>query len=349
MAQSMNGLEIITDGYATLEDGNLFCYNIECSEIVCNGDISCNNITSSSITSEFECSIASSLAIGDSLAVGNDIINSGNIYNSGIIQATRIILNQFEIQKQQLLYINTLRSDIQVQLDTFKELIFPRPASDYVAFIDLSGSTWIPNTTKDTTGTYTLFSDNVSQVVDETRGYVIKTSTGNFGVRLESPMQTLFCPSYTYSIWVKLTSPLSTVSNNGIVGDFLHSAGSFFLYWNTAGVLRATHGTSYNTDFLAGPTFSTLNVWNHISISYDNTTKLMTMYINGVNTASMTKSTTWTGLGAETGGKMSFGYSYISTTYRGFIGRMDNMRLYNRELTQAEITTLYNYELAFPK
>lgn len=221
---------------------------------------------------------------------------------------------------------------------------------DYVAYISMNTTSWIPNTTRDVTGTYTLFSDNVSMTNDATRGYVINTimGNGNYGIRLESPAVINWIPSYTYSVWVNVTSALATQNHNGIVGDYLGSAGSFFLYWDNNGLLTCTHGPTYYSDLLTGPTFSTLNVWNHITISYNNSTLLMTMYFNGVSVASKTKSGSWTGFGSSTGGKMCFGFTNMGGVSKSFTGYIDNMRVYGRVLTSTEVSHIYNYEKTYP-
>jgi hypothetical protein len=226
----------------------------------------------------------------------------------------------------------------------------PAP-TDYVAYIGMNGSSWTPNTTKDLTNTYTLFADNSTVFNDPTRGYVFNTQqgNGNWGVRLESPSQTLFCPSYSYSVWIKITAALSTTTPNGIVGDYLGSAGSFFLYIDVSGILTATHGSSYNTDILTYNTAFALNTWTHIGITYNNTSLLMKMYVNGVSVASKTKSASWTGFGSSTGGRVSFGYSNkLPSVAYGYTGYIDNMRLYNRDVSTSEMSNIYGFETTVP-
>lgn len=223
------------------------------------------------------------------------------------------------------------------------------PPTDYVAYISMNVATFIPNTTKDATGTYILFADNIIMLNDPTRGYVLTTVSGAaYGIRLESPIVTNWIPSYSYSIWVNITSALLTTTPNGIIGDYLVSAGSFFLYWTSTGVLTCTHGSSYTADVLSGPTFSTLNTWNHITITYNNTTLVMTMYLNGAKYISKTKSAAWTGFGSTTGGKMSFGYANLGGVTKQYTGDLDNMRVYGRELSSNEVYNIYSYEKENP-
>jgi hypothetical protein len=229
---------------------------------------------------------------------------------------------------------------------------FSTPPGDYVAFISMNVSSWTGNVTKDVTGTYTLFADNTGLTNDASRGYVINTGSGNSGVRLESPVQTLFCPSYSYSVWIKITSALSTVVSNGIVGDFLYTGsnngGSFFFYFSSAGVLTATHGLSPTSDTLTySNAFVTLNTWIQLGVTYNNSTLLMTMYVNGLPIASKTKSASWTGVGGSNGAKISFGYAKFPIVY-AYTGHIDNMRLYARELSSTEMYNIYGTESSSP-
>lgn len=221
--------------------------------------------------------------------------------------------------------------------------------SDYVAYIAIKSSTWVPNTTKDRTNTYTLSADNVSMTNDATRGYVINTmiSSASYGIRLESPAVINWIPSYTYTIWLNITGAFNNANYNGIIGDYLASAGSFLLTFDNNGNLNCTHGSS-NADMLVGPQFTLMNTWYHIGITYNNSSLLMTMYVNGVSVASKTKSSAWSGFGSSTGGKMSFGFLNYIGSIKSFTGYIDNMRVYGRTLTAAEISAIYTYESTNP-
>ena len=83
-------------------------------------------------------------------------------------------------------------------------------------------------------------------------------------------------------------------------------------------------------------------VWQHIAATYDKTSGLASLYINGAlitqtNLGSFTPQTSFTNLllGART--------TYFSTTSPGnvFSGKMDELSLYNRALTASEIQTIY--------
>lgn len=244
---------------------------------------------------------------------------------------------------------SSLTSFSSVRNNKFNVLVpYGVAPTDYVAYIAMNVASWTANTTKDVTGTFTLYADNTLMINDTTRGYVIPTSSGFDGVALATPIVVNFCPSYSYSVWIKITSALSTSVSNGIVGDHLASAGAFYLYFSSSGILTATHGSSPTSDILTyGTNIATLNTWIHIGITYNNTTLLMTMYVNGTAVSSKTKSASWTGFGSSTGGRVTFGYARFPIFY-GYTGLIDNMRLYNRELSSTEMYNIYGYESVNP-
>jgi hypothetical protein len=218
------------------------------------------------------------------------------------------------------------------------------PPSDYVAMIKM-GATFVGGVTKDKTNTYTLFTDHYSTTFTN-RGWVtsLNANQTNETMRLEAPAQYLFCPSYTYSLWFIATTTLST-RINGLVCDYLQSANSFFLYTDTNSFINVTHGSLYTDDVLKSARPVILNDWVHVTITYNNTTKLITMYINGYPVSSKTKSSTWTGFGSTTGGKVIFGaLPWVVPGFGLFPGYLDSMRLYARELPANEVLKIYLYE-----
>ena len=89
--------------------------------------------------------------------------------------------------------------------------------------------------------------------------------------------------------------------------------------------------SSYLNQRKAVPTGFNYNAWNHIVVNYD-ASDIPTCYING-------NETTYTGLEYfDHNGGLWFGKRSSGT---GFTGKLDNIRFYNRELTQEEIIDLY--------
>jgi hypothetical protein len=232
--------------------------------------------------------------------------------------------------------------------------IFTAPPTDYVASIPMNVSTWIQGTTKDATNTYILFADNSETVNDTSRGYVLSTYiNGNYGIRLESPIQNSFCTTnYTYCFWFKITSALSTTRKSGLVGDYNGINCQFNCYFNTTGNICVTHGSYTNVDVdvlkYTGVTYTSTSDWTHVAVTYTNSNRLMSLYVNGVNVSTLTKASpsVWTGI---SGGKTCFGYGRFDANLYGYAGTMDNIKVYSRALSSAEISNMYSYEFYNPR
>ena len=89
----------------------------------------------------------------------------------------------------------------------------------------------------------------------------------------------------------------------------------------------------------------TLSNWYHVAYTYDtggDNSTVPIFYVNGV-VSNLTVSQPPTGTQtSDTGNDLYIGNKSGST--RAFEGRMDNVELYNRILTPAEILSIYNYE-----
>lgn len=373
MSQSMGGIDLLTDGVATIENGTINCENIFCTDItptsilgtsasyftgltsniqqqIIDGNLlpknntwtnqnSFKGIDASFCAVNNESALSSSLAIGNDLVVGKNIVASGDILINGIIYCQKLQVKNTFLEEQQIIYLKNIRSDIQAQIDYLINYINPSPAQDFILSITMNTNTWSPFSTKDDTNTYTLFADNVNQNLDVTRGYVFRVLSANYGVRAESPAMENIGTSYTYSIWVKLSS-LSVIQPSGIVGDYLRSTNQLILYYNTNGDLCCTHGSDYLNDVLSISGYNNVDMWRHIAVSYNNSTREIIIYIDGANVASKIKSTSWSGII----GKTTFGYAFLNGTYRSINGFIDNIKLYERNLSSTEMIILYNYE-----
>ncbi|MFB3092022.1 MAG: LamG domain-containing protein [Dehalococcoidia bacterium] len=80
----------------------------------------------------------------------------------------------------------------------------------------------------------------------------------------------------------------------------------------------------------------TQNDWNHVAVTYSKTTGLATLYVNGVSVASkdVGSFTPQTSTQLHIGRRMSDGYS--------FSGLIDEIAIYSRALTAAEIKAIYD-------
>jgi len=81
---------------------------------------------------------------------------------------------------------------------------------------------------------------------------------------------------------------------------------------------------------------STFNQWYHVTVTYNSSTKLATMYINGIFNSQVTLTTNL----PTTNGSVYFGNSSngrSSDGGAGFKGILDDIRIYNRALSQSEV------------
>ena len=88
--------------------------------------------------------------------------------------------------------------------------------------------------------------------------------------------------------------------------------------------------------FASGPGLVVSNVFQHVGLTYDQTSGLASLYLNGAlvaqqNLGSFTPQTTY---------DLYFGVSLRAGNY--FSGRMDDFSIYNRSLLPAEIGSIYN-------
>ena len=133
--------------------------------------------------------------------------------------------------------------------------------------------------------------------------------------------------SMTLSAWVFPTATQSgwrAIMQREVDAYFLHAS-------NSGGALQPAAGGTYNgtTTNITAPSAIAINVWTHLAASYDGTT--VRLFVNGTQVASMPQ----TGL-LETNTKpLRIGGNSPYTEF--FLGRIDDVRIYNRSLTATEI------------
>lgn len=145
--------------------------------------------------------------------------------------------------------------------------------------------------------------------------------------------------NFTISFWVKTTQ---TSAVAGFGGQFYQ--GQSFLNGEVAGV-DTDFGVSYlnnkiafgigdpDTTIFSNSTINTGN-WTHVACTRNNSTGLMQIYINGSLENSIT---------GPTGSRTATSSLYIGPNFvggTGFIGQMDQLRIYNTVLSSSEIFNL---------
>ena len=138
--------------------------------------------------------------------------------------------------------------------------------------------------------------------------------------------------SFTISLWTKR----ATAAKN----DFMICAGT------TAGtrtLLLISYTTTnyvqfacYNDDFKTVNTYADVNTWVHWTFVYNGTTRLRQIYRNGILENSSTAS-------GVTNFAATFNIGNRTDALNGqFSGLIDDVRVFNRDLTPEEIATIYN-------
>ena len=131
----------------------------------------------------------------------------------------------------------------------------------------------------------------------------------------------------TLSAWIRPAATQSgwrTIMQRETDAYFLNAS-------NSVGPLRPSGGGTLggNTQFLSGPTASPVSAWTHVAITYDGAA--LRLFINGTQVASQAT----TGAIQATDNPLWIGGNSPYGEY--FQGLIDEVRVYNRALTQADI------------
>ncbi|CAF1168042.1 unnamed protein product [Rotaria sp. Silwood1] len=202
--------------------------------------------------------------------------------------------------------------------------------------------------------------DNGPNGLDGTSSNII-TATGrvNEAIRLLGPSSSSYFRAYglfqirygvisnkTFSIamWLNPSSTGSSAIIQMLPSSYTSSScetllGIYSYNSGTAGQLYVVSSIS-SPSLLTGP-FIAINTWTHITLTYSYTNGY-TLYVNGVLFGS-TGSISCAGTGTLANLYIGFGYncfnSYINSAYQGYI---DELYIYNRELSQSDVTSLAN-------
>jgi hypothetical protein len=182
-------------------------------------------------------------------------------------------------------------------------------------------------------------------------GLIVQSLSTDASDFLETSGINLNGKTYSISFWAKFNTapsgyiPLFTQG----VSDSL-SARVIFLY-EPANILRFSHYGSGNDIDTSGYNISSMvgTSWHHYVITYNNTNRGAEIWIDGVklNTNVSTLTNTFTGSGNFTIAR----WSSLGVTFNGL---MEDFRYYDKILTSAEISQLYNipttnqYTINFP-
>ena len=172
----------------------------------------------------------------------------------------------------------------------------------------------------------------------------------NYGAQTSNGISYLVCPpinfyptnsDMTVSVWVNPTvQTLSSPTSNPRIIAMSASATNFWqIGMGNANVVRtncfyAIMGT--NSAYIAG-TISYNNTY-HIAVTFRMATQVMQIYINGINTALTNMAYAAIGSSGTTDSKIYLGVR--PDTVGDYSGMIDDLRIYNRVLSAAEIQAL---------
>jgi hypothetical protein len=171
------------------------------------------------------------------------------------------------------------------------------------------------------------------------------TAKANY-VKLPANINSTFS-SFTYTTWVKVTA-LKNATRFFDLGSGADATNNFLAFVPSYGAdngfmvlrYRPASGTAYN---VTSTSKLPVNTWAHVAVTFDGTTKAVTMYLNGaaVGTGTIPGLDPTSMLG--TAGATSDNYLAISRWAQdanGFNGALDDVRFYNRALTSSDILML---------
>jgi len=140
------------------------------------------------------------------------------------------------------------------------------------------------------------------------------------------------------SCWVYASNPSPAFPNfDGIVGFRNESNFDFYLLHLNATTLEARFRNSQNVAFTTTVTGFQINTWQHLAMTYDGTT--LRVYRNGV----LNNSVAATGSFSNTSVPFNMGnIPFISQNFR-LNGSLDEVGLWSRALTAAQINCMYKY------
>lgn len=196
----------------------------------------------------------------------------------------------------------------------------------------ISGSTW-QNIAPGATGSNGTITNASVGSFNGSTGMVFNGTT-NTHVDITVPTALQSVTSATLEMRVNMSS---AQSSNGTYPDFITSTDKYLLYVVTGTIWLSGIFDSNRTDYRKSVPGFTDNADNYITITADTSANLITIYINGVSKGSYTP-TSIAPLSDTTIFSLGNNPSGDSSMPNGII---DNVRLYNRVLTQSEITQNY--------
>jgi autotransporter-associated beta strand protein len=172
---------------------------------------------------------------------------------------------------------------------------------------------------------------------------------GNSDVVINSAVTPLDCntngASWTYALWIKTTTAGAMY---GYQGDGTWNSGATSFYLNSNGTAAGTKagGVRWGDAWLTGTATLNNNAWHFVAITVNAGVK--TIYVDG-NVDAQTGTTGWTQPAMTTANQFWIGQSPDDGDGGvGFSGLIDEVYLFNRALSQSEVTNIMGNQLVDP-
>ena len=165
------------------------------------------------------------------------------------------------------------------------------------------------------------------------------SQTGQAGAFAETPGAAIDTrKSYAVAAWVKLNT--TSGGNQTIVSQFGSNISPFYLQLTGgkfAFAVRSSDSTSSTVTSVTATSAATAGTWYHLVGMWDSSSGTISLYVDGTLQGTAAYSTPWTGvLGTTVIGAGEWALSPVDFVN----GSIDDVHLYNRTLTSAQITTL---------
>ena len=165
------------------------------------------------------------------------------------------------------------------------------------------------------------------------------SQTGQPGAFAETPGAAIDTrKSYAVAAWVKLNT--TSGGNQTIISQFGSNISPFYLQLTGgkfAFAVRSSDSTSSTVTSVTATSAATAGTWYHLVGMWDSSSGTISLYVNGTLQGTAAYSTPWTGvLGTTVIGAGEWALSPVDFVN----GSIDDVHLYNRTLTSAQITTL---------
>jgi len=149
----------------------------------------------------------------------------------------------------------------------------------------------------------------------------------------------------TFEMWVKMNGSNATYMPMAVMTNASSITFNERFWLGVQNSRAQWHG--WGSDDPQGSTVITDNVWHQVVYSYDNTSKLMKIYTDGVLENTMTNVNEGANIAASANQKWYIGGDPLGTTWTGdasnnFNGNIGIFRQYNRILQDYEVTQLFN-------